>query len=309
MNRRIACLSVTALLLCVVGTTHAEPFRLRVMTLNILAGGERLGQPLSQTVKVIEAAQADIVGMQECFQGERDSSAVIAKELGWQHFYQGGRTSVLSRWPIVGHTPRKWGVSVRLPSGQVVSVFNVHFAPAPYQPYQFARIPYGDYPFIKTEGQALYFARKARGHQVDSLFKELKPTLADGVTCFLTGDFNEPSFQDWTDRAADAGRVPLSVVYPATKRVSGAGMVDGYRKVFPNELTHRGWTWTPMTKPTDPMDRHDRIDYVFSSQHGVTAHSAAVVGESKEFADIVVTPWPTDHRGVVVEYELADTNE
>ena len=35
------------------------------MTLNLLHGGVRLGQPLSQSVKVIKEAKADLVGVQE----------------------------------------------------------------------------------------------------------------------------------------------------------------------------------------------------------------------------------------------------
>ena len=38
---------------------------IRVMTFNILHGGTRRGQPLSQTAKVIRAAKADVVGLQE----------------------------------------------------------------------------------------------------------------------------------------------------------------------------------------------------------------------------------------------------
>ena len=39
--------------------------QLRVMTFNLWVGGESGGQPLAQNAKVIEAAKADMVGVQE----------------------------------------------------------------------------------------------------------------------------------------------------------------------------------------------------------------------------------------------------
>ena len=121
---------------------------------------------------------------------------------------------------------------------------------------------------------------------------------------FLTGDFKEPSHQDWTKAAAEAGQVPVKVAYPTTSRITKVGMVDGFRAAHGDPLLKTGWTWTPTTKSTDPEDRHARIDYVLSSLPLSSVTFAGVVGESKENADVVVAPWPTDHRGVVVEYQL-----
>jgi exodeoxyribonuclease-3 len=281
-----------------------DPSSLRVMTLNLYHGGTRLGQPLSQTVKAIQAAKADIVGLQETENQDGDSSVELARVLKWHHFAQGGRTSVISRYPIVGHTPKKWGVHVKLPAGIVVHAYNVHFHYIPYQPYQLARIPYGDFPFIKTEKEAVHWANEARGDQVLRMLSELKMSLKAGKVCFLTGDFNEPSHQDWTEAVAERGRIPIKVAYPTTLRITGAGMKDGFRAVRKDPIKEPGWTWTPTTKSTDPADRHDRIDFVFSSLPDSTVKQAAVVGESKVNAHVVVAPWPTDHRGVVVEYRI-----
>ena len=281
-----------------------DPSSLRVMTLNLYHGGTRLGQPLSQTVKAIQAAKADIVGLQETENQDGDSSVELARVLKWHHFAQGGRTSVISRYPIVGHTPKKWGVHVKLPAGIVVHAYNVHFHYIPYQPYQLARIPYGDFPFIKTEKEAVHWANEARGDQVLRMLSELKMSLKAGKVCFLTGDFNEPSHQDWTEAVAERGRIPIKVAYPTTLRITEAGMKDGFRAVRKDPIKEPGWTWTPTTKTTDPADRHDRIDFVFSSLPDSSVTQAAVVGESKVNAHVVVSPWPTDHRGVVVEYRI-----
>lgn len=33
----------------------------------------------------------------------------------------------------------------------------------------------------------------------------------------ITGDFNEPSFLDWTEKQVDLGRVPFAVEWPTSK--------------------------------------------------------------------------------------------
>jgi endonuclease/exonuclease/phosphatase (EEP) superfamily protein YafD len=52
------------------------------------------------------------------------------------------------------------------------------------------------------------------------------------------------------------------------------------------------------------MDRHDRIDFVFV--RGATVKTVEVVGESKDRADVVVSPYPSDHRAMVAEVEVPD---
>jgi endonuclease/exonuclease/phosphatase family metal-dependent hydrolase len=287
----------------------AEP--VRVMTFNLWHGGDAGKQPLAQTLEVIRAAQPDLVGLQETGGFEKDGRRPdkgrrLAEMLGWNYVDQGERIGILTRFPVVTNTPRKWGVQVRLPSGRTAWMFNAHLMHAPYQPYQLLSIPYADGRFIRTAAEAVEEARKARGAQVGRLVAELKPALATGEPVFLTGDFNEPSHLDWTPRAAAAGLCPVAVEYPSTKAVADVGMRDAFRAVFPDEVNLPGRTWTPITRPDDPKDRHDRIDFVHFAGKGVEALKCAVVGESSANADIVVTPYPSDHRSVVATFEVGD---
>jgi endonuclease/exonuclease/phosphatase family metal-dependent hydrolase len=279
------------------------------MSFNIWVGGESGNQPLSQTAEVIRAAKADIVGLQETHGSERngrrnDAGIELAKLLGWQYFNQGGSPGILSRFPIVTNMPGRHGVIIQAPGGRSVHFFNAHFNHAPYQPYQLLSIPYANAPFIKTADEAVSEARKARGDEVKQVLADMKASLASGQPVFLTGDFNEPSHLDWTERAAKAGKCPLAVPYPTTLAVVNAGLRDAFRTVHADEVARPGWTWTPTTRPDDPKDRHDRIDFVFFAGPGVSVKRCEIVGEAKEFADIVVTPYPSDHRGVVATVEL-----
>ena len=286
---------------------HAET--VRVMTFNLWHGGDAGRQPLSQTLEVIRSAKADLVGLQETQgyakdgQPPRDAARALAGMLGWQYFDQGERTAILSRFPIVTNTPAKWGVRVRVAEGREVWMFNAHLMHAPYQPYQLLGIPYADAPFIKTAADAVREARTARGGQVERLLAEVRGPLASGMPVFLTGDFNEPSHLDWTPRAAAAGLCPLPVPYPSTRAVLDVGLQDSFRTVFPDEVMHPGRTWTPTTQPDDPKDHHDRIDFVFHGGPALKVVRCDVVGENATNADVVVQPYPSDHRAVVATFE------
>ena len=302
-----------ALLLGVVTQTNkAEtmPETVRVMSFNLWHGGDAGKQPLERTVAVIKQSHADIVGLQETAgiapegQPRPDRAAEIARLLGWNYVDQGKRTGVISRFEITGTTPRKWGVKLALTSGRKVYLFNVHFAHAPYQPYQLLDIPYENAPFLKTADEATAAARAARGEQVSRCLAEVNSAATEGLPIFLTGDFNEPSHRDWTAAAAAAKQCPLCVEWPSTKAVEDAGFVDAFRSVNPDPVQRPGRTWTPTTQLTDPKDRHDRIDFVFVHGTDARINSIKIVGEAREFADIVVDSYPSDHRAVVAEIEL-----
>jgi len=287
----------------------AEPVALRIMTFNLWIGGEAGKQPLDQTVRVIRMARADVVGLQETGGHERngarpDNSKKIAVQLGWSHVDQGGGRAIISRHPIVEPTPQRWGAKIALAGGGFAFVFNAHLAHAPYQPYQLFRIPYHDGPFIKTAEEAVRFARAARGGEVESLVAEMKPALSSELPVFLTGDLNEPSHLDWNEAAAKAGKCPLAVQWPATKAISDAGLADALRIVRPDPVQDPAHTWTPTTRLDDPKDRHDRIDFVFFAGPAKPT-SVEIVGEADGRAQIVVTPYPSDHRAVVARFEIS----
>lgn len=285
----------------------------RIMSFNLWHGGDAGRQPLEQTLAVIRAARAEIVGLQETAgiapEGEPrpDRAAQIAKHLGWNYFDQGGGTGIISRHKILNATRKKWGVKLELASGRPLYAFNVHLAPSPYQPYQLLKIPYGEAEFLTTETEAIEAARATRGTTVAEMLSEVRAVVPKHVPVVITGDFNEPSHLDWTRAAVRAKTCPLNVKWPTTQAVALAGFADAYRSVHPDPVKHHGLTWTPTTKITDPNDRHDRIDFVFVGQldsSNFLVTSAATIGESQEFADIVVTPYPSDHRAVVAEVEF-----
>ena len=298
---------------------ESSPSAIKVMSYNIHRGGEMLGQPLSQTVKAIESADADIVGIQETRSPKGDALEDLAKLLGWNHDMG---SSILTRYEIIerlsGSKGRKYGqgykggVKVKLDSGRHAYFFNVHLPSHPYQPYQLLEIRpkwhkhTHDITFIKTEAEAIEWAKKARGADIAALLEQINQLPDQDAPVFVVGDFNEPSHLDWTEAAAKAGRHPIKVAYPTSTAMTKAGFSDSYRNIYPDEMENPGITWSPAYKPDEPTTHHDRIDFVYYKGEGLKVTEVKILGENEENADLVVSPYPSDHRAVVATFTLPD---
>ena len=292
--------------------TQTEASSVKVMSYNIYRGGTMRGQALSQTARVIQQARADIVGVQETRSPRGVNAQKLAQLLGWNHHESPGNQVILTRYEIVER--KRDGIKVKLPSGHQAYIFNLHLPSNPYQPYQLLSIrpkwhKHWDTPFIKTEAEAIASARKARGKEIAMLLRHIQ-SLPDKTTpVFVVGDFNEPSHLDWTEKAARSGRHPISVAYPNSLAMAKAGFTDAWRTIYPDEMKKPGYTWTPIMKADDPKTHHDRIDFVYFKGKGVSVNETKIVGENKANADVVVTPYPSDHRAVVATFTLPSQPE
>ena len=291
---------------------QAEESTLRVMSYNIHRGGVvMLKQPLSQTAKAIRLAKADIVGIQETRSPRGDTLEDLAKLLGWNH---DEGSCIVTRYEIVEHfkggKDYKGGIKVKIASNMHAYVFNLHLPSHPYQPYQLLGIRpkwhkhTNNITFIKTEDEAIEWAKKARGVEIAKVLRQVKSIPDKEVPVFVVGDFNEPSHLDWTEAAAKAGRHPIKVAYPTSTGMAKAGFSDSYRKIYPDEMKNPGITWSPAYKVGDPRTHHDRIDFVYFKGKGIKLNEVKIVGENQKDADIVISPYPSDHRAVVADFKL-----
>ncbi|MGQ3211431.1 MAG: endonuclease/exonuclease/phosphatase family protein [Shinella sp.] len=318
MNKTFsACLFVLSLSFTVL---PAQATDLTVMTFNIWGGGANADKPVDETVAVIKAVNPDIIGMQEtrvepenctaesCAAAGESVAAKIAEKLGY-HYYDQKKSNValwanavLSRYPIGKATSNDLGVEIDV-EGRKVAVFNIHLTDYPYQPYQLLNIEYGAAPYLKTGEEAVAAAKAARGPALDLLESDLKE-LSGADAAFLFGDFNEPSHRDWTAEAVATKLQPLVVPYPTTTRIEAAGFVDLFRAKNTDVVAKPGFTWTPTSEPTATDDHHDRIDFTFGRARNLVVVEADIVGEKAPEADIVVTPWPSDHRASMARVQF-----
>ena len=84
-----------------------------------------------------------------------------------------------------------------------------------------------------------------------------------------------------------------NILNTTTKAFSEIGMNDSYRTIHPDEVSTPGYTWTPVPSEQEILDR---LDFVLYSGCKVT--DSFITGESEATSDVVVSPYPSDHRMV-----------
>ena len=265
------------------------------MSYNIYLGGQVIVDDLAATAAVIEAAGADLVGLQEQF----GSAEEIAELLGFTVVVQSPTVAYLSRFPVIETGVA--GIRVEVCPGEEVVLADVHLAPYPYGPYDIR-----DDPSL-SEQAVIDTALATRGAAITDVLDFLEPDLAAETPTFLVGDFNEPSHLDWTPQAAAAGlHFGRAIEWPTSLIVQGSGLADVYRLLVPDEIAFPASTWTPLPGPDEVFDR---IDFVYAAGRGLMPTDVAIVGEHAANADIVVTPYPSDHRAVAATFRFAGCTE
>jgi len=313
-------LPLLAALLLAAGTGAAQATDLTIMSFNVWGGGANEKKPVDETVAVIKAVNPDIIGIQEtrlesdpctadvCPPVGDSVAPKLAAALGYHYYDQAKQNdalwanAILSRYPIGKATPNDTGVEIMV-DGRKVQVFNIHLDDSPYQPYQLLGIEYGDFPFLKTAEEAVKAAEATRGPALTLLFDDMA-AAGEADAAFVFGDFNEPSHRDWTEAAVKAGNQPMVVPFPTVKAIEDKGFVDTFRAVYPDAGAKPGMTWTPTSEPTAKDDHHDRIDFALARAKDLEVLSAGIVGEKAPEADIVVTPWPSDHRATMAKVKF-----
>ena len=276
-----------------------RPDTLTVMTYNVLYATHD-----TSTIRAIEAADPDLVGLQEI---SEPRLRYIARELGYYFHHHGAHeasgkndTGILSRYPIAQAT--RYGATIYLTVDDPIHIANVHLAPYPYEPYQLRDDEI-------TPGEAVAQARYTRYPEIQPVLEALQGPVEKGVPVVLTGDFNEPSHLDWTAEAAEAGlHMGMEVEWPISREIVRHGFRDAFRTVHPDEVEHPGATWTTLTG--DPDEVHDRIDMVYVAGDRVEVLDAYTMGARPEPpTDEAVSGYPSDHRSVVVTIGLGPSGD
>ena len=281
---------------CVPAATQnaSAPITLRVMTFNIEWGGEKIS--FDNVVEAIRLSRADLVGIQEA----EGNLQRLADELGWHYDL---RNYVISRYPIFEPSGANGKyVYVEVEPGRIVAHANVHLWSDPYGPDE---VRDG-----ASLAEVLDLERRVRMDGIESYLLALTPLVNVNIPLFLTGDFNAPSHADWTEAAVGTREHLLyTVPWPVSTAMSAAGFNDSWRSVHPDPLRNPGLTWwagrPPLAEyqPTQ-RDGQDRIDFVWFSGP-VKAQSSEIVGEpGGPEVTYAVSPWPSDHRGVVSEFQV-----
>lgn len=281
----------------------AEPMQIKVLTFNIWYGGDQVD--FASVIKAIRLADADIVGLQE----PDGKTLQIAALAGYPYADQ--RRHILSKYPIfdsalgetthaenppysiAGLDPDAVHAWVEVAPGRVIAVANTHLTSDPYGP-ELVRDGKSLAEVVQTE-------KDIRLPEAEALISGLKPLIDKGIPLILTGDFNSPSWRDWTDAAVAARPAPaFPVEWPVSQAFEAAGFTDAFRAVHPDPVKDPGQTWTA-GRPAPyipPGETFDRIDFAWVAN--VQPVESVVMGEAGNPQNALsVTPWPSDHRAVL----------
>lgn len=145
----------------------------------------------------------------------------------------------------------------------------------------------------------------------------------------IAGDFNEPSHLDWTEETKNLFDHRGAVVpWDASVMLMDAGFVDAFRTIYPNPVTHPGFTFPSYNKDVDvskltwapKSDERDRIDFIYFVPHqDVSLERINVVGpvetvafgqkKPKDSDDEFLLPkgvWPTDHKALMAIFNFSE---
>lgn len=277
--------------------THVS---IKVLTFNI--GGDEWGgwthppgspataAAMADVVTAIQTSGADVVGVQEPYGRMRELAAALGP--GW---YAAPRLYLLSRFPIVEPPGADgvWGYIEPVP-GEVFVMFDAHLPSYPYGPL---RIIKGD-----PRSAVVRIERRVRVPYVKRRLAYATPLIAAGIPTFFTGDFNSPSWRDWTKEViAQRPYHPYPVRWPVSLTMEAAGFRDSLRQISTDPNAKPAYTWPAAYYGNDPkrIRRFDRIDFIWNSGPVATTNVQILGEPGSPYTDIASAPWPSDHRAVL----------
>ncbi|HWL10445.1 MAG TPA: endonuclease/exonuclease/phosphatase family protein, partial [Planctomicrobium sp.] len=274
--------------------------RLSVMSYNIWHQMGMVHNGRRKGIESIARSGADIIGLQE---SSTSNANCLADELGWHRAIGPNDTQIISRYPVSEDSHGAVHIKARIhlsgnPRHDVI-VYNCHLHYQSYAPY--------DGPGRTVEELLQKDANSRRLPEIRTILADMSASLAkaDDTPVIFTGDFNCPSHLDWTAAAAHLHYDIGPVVWPTSKAVTDAGMLDSYRVAHPDPVASPGNTWSPIY--IMPRTENDRIDFIYYKGSGLKVLSSEVFpgGEVqgvryRHYTNI----WPSDHAAVISVFSL-----
>lgn len=184
-----------------------------------------------------------------------------------------------------------------------------------------------DAPVLDNDAVQKANKESLRDEAIEGVIADAMQEKAKGNLVFLGGDFNEPSHLDWAENTKNLYDHQGTVIrWDCSVMLYENGFKDSFREVYPNPVTHPGFTFpsdnvgvgTDKLSWAPDADERDRIDFIyFIPDKRLKLISSSVVGPSKsiirgqraeeEGKDTFILPastWPTDHKAVLSTFRL-----
>lgn len=182
-------------------------------------------------------------------------------------------------------------------------------------------------PIVDVDSIITVNRESFRDEAIKELIDDARKEREKGHFVFVGGDFNEPSYLDWTEETKNMFDHNGTVVpWDCSVILYENGFKDAYREFYPNPVTHPGFTF-PSDNPdmqvnkltwAPEADERDRIDFIYYvPDASLKLQDAVMVGPSSSIIRNVrteetsqdkfilpVSPWPTDHKAVMATFMI-----
>ena len=321
------------------------------MEFNVWQEGTSVPNGLSKIKEVIIEVNPDIIGFTEVrnYNNEDWTTKIVTalSAAGYEYYgnYAGGDVSLISKYPIISSSTIydgegsvvRFDIDVK---GQAIIVAVAHLDYTHYACYlprgynggtpDWKMIDDGEgkpKPVMDIQQILSYSLNSERDEQIATFLSavedELKPII-------LMGDFNEPSYADWTENNSKMfDHQGLVIPWHNLLALHNSGFIDTYREFFPDETKNPGITWPSFVDEkgssswTPLADERDRIDYILYKGEGIQTKYVSLVGPKSSYVynqiDSSYTaeenflaeklPWPSDHKAVFSVLEFSEINK
>lgn len=324
------------------GANDTETFK--VLQFNIWQEGIVVPGGYEGIVRQILASEADFVTFSEVrnYEDARFCDRIVRSlQDSGQIFYSfySYDSGILSRYPIIDSTTvypcvDDHGSAYRAlvdMNGQEVAIYTTHldylncayYDVKGYDGSTWKKRP----PMTDVDSVLMSNVASKRDDGMRAILDKAKEDKAKNRIVIIGGDFNEPSHQDWVEATKDMyDRQGLVIPWTVTKMLTDEGYTDSYREVHPDPVTHPGITYPADCPDVDinkltwapESDERERIDFIFYSPFegltlkdaviwgpkGSIATSERIVEDTKDPIQVGAGVWPTDHKAVLVTFEL-----
>ncbi len=288
---------------------------LSVMSFNVL-----YTTSVESTYDCIKATDCDIIGLQETsreriqqvadslgfyyssFRIKRHNDSNVVKKIRAQTSkpvpgFDYDDTGVISRYPII--KKKDMFAIIELPNNEKIAVTSVHLSPYPYEPYEIRD------KMITVSEVAEISATRKRIPELTPVLDAIDSLKQLSIPVFITGDFNEPSHLDWTEKTvSEKMHFSMAVEWPCSKAISDIGLKDAYRLAHPDEIADNGITWTTNKSENEV---YDRIDFVYHNLSGkLKLNTVKRVGRPDNDGEIKIPGYESDHFAVQAFYSFLD---
>lgn len=249
-------------------------------------------------------------------------------------------SGLLSRYPIErfdtifpesGDHGSIYRLHATAPSGHRFAVYTAHLDYqdcAYYEPRGYSGVTWEECPVPDSVEEIL---RKNDLSRRDDAIRQFLDAAAEdiaaGRTVIIGGDFNEPSYLDWTEASASLyDHAGFVVPWTVSVLLSESGFVDAFRSACPDPMENPGFTYPSANPDVDikrltwapESDERERIDCIyFKSPEAAEVAGSWIFGPEESVVrsrtekdpgdDPRILPlgvWPTDHKGLLIKLKL-----